>query len=61
VIGNWNITSLRGKRHKLVEEDKRYGVDVVGISSTKRRACNIMGLGFIWKILCYEIEPKMSA
>jgi len=24
VVGNWNITSLIGKEHELVEEAKRY-------------------------------------
>jgi len=40
VIGNWNITSLTGEEHELVEEVKKYSLDVAGISSTKRRGSN---------------------
>ena len=36
-IGNWNVSSLTGKEQELVCEAQQYRLDVVGISSTKRR------------------------
>jgi len=35
VIGNWNTTSFTGKKDELVEEAKRYSLDVVGIIVTQ--------------------------
>jgi len=57
VIGNWNITSLTGKEHELVEEAKRYSPDVVGISSTKRRGCNTVELDDVWKLFYSSVVP----
>jgi len=34
VAGNWNITSMTGKEHELLEEVKRYSLDVVDVSTT---------------------------
>ena len=34
---NWNILTLTGKGLELVEEAKRYHLDIIGVSSTKRR------------------------
>ena len=50
VIENWKITSFRGKEHDLVEEAKRYFLDVVGISSTKRRDSDNVELDDVWKL-----------
>ena len=35
LLGDWNI--LTGKKLELVEEAKRYHLDIIGVSSTKRR------------------------
>src|SRR5688572_21015834 len=34
-LGNWNISSIRGKEVELVEEAAKYRLDIVGVSSTK--------------------------
>jgi len=49
-IGNWNISSLRGKEYELVDEVKRYSLDVVGVASTKLRGSNTVELVDGWKL-----------
>jgi len=49
VSGNWNITLLSENEDKLVEETKRYWLDIVGISSTKGCGCNAVELLDEWK------------
>ena len=36
LLGNWNILTLTGKELELVEKTKRYHLDIVRVSSTKR-------------------------
>ncbi len=36
-IGNWNISSISGKKPELVREAQKYQPDIVGVSSTKLR------------------------
>jgi len=50
MIGNWNITQR--KECELVEEAKQYSLDVVGISSNKRRGSNTVELDDGWKLFC---------
>jgi len=38
LFDNRNILTLTGKELELVEEAKRYHLDIVGVSSTKRRS-----------------------
>jgi len=45
MTANWSITSLVEAESKVVEEAKRYFLDVVGISSTKRRVPNNVHFG----------------
>jgi len=61
VIGNWNTTSLTGKEHELVQEAKRYSLDVVGISSIKRHGSNTVELDHEWKIFHSASEPVKFA
>ena len=35
LLGNWNILTLTGKELELVEEAKRYHLDIIEVSSTK--------------------------
>ena len=42
LFGNWNVFTLTGKEMELVEEAKRYHLDIVRISSTKRRGSGIV-------------------
>jgi len=51
VVGNWIITLLTGKEHKLVKEAKRYFLDVVGISSPKHCGSETADLDIGWKLL----------
>ena len=44
LLGNWNILTLTGKELELVEEAKRYHLDIIGVSSTKRRGSGL----WIW-------------
>ena len=46
---------------ELVEEAKRYHLDVIGISSTKRRGSGIVDLDGGWKLFYSGADPKMSA
>ena len=48
VIGNYNITSLRGKENELIEEAKLCSRDVAGIPSTKRRDSDPVELDDAW-------------
>ena len=48
-IGNWNVSSLTGKEQELVCEAQQYRLDVVGISSTKRRGSGTVELNDGWK------------
>ena len=61
LLGNWNILTLTGIRLKLVEEAKRYHLDFIGVSSTKRRGCETVDLDGGWKLFCSGADPSMSA
>jgi len=60
VSGNWKITSLTGKYHKLVEEAKRCSMDVLGISSTERGGYNVVDLDGEWKLFYSGVEPAKA-
>ena len=60
-IGNWNVSSLTGKEQELVCEAQQYGLDVVGISSTKCRGSGTVELNGAWKIFYSGVDAAMSA
>ena len=60
-IGNWNVSSLTGKEQKLVCLIQQYRLDVVGISSTKRRGSGTVELNGGWKIFYSGADAAMSA
>ena len=60
-IGNWNVSSLTGKEQELVCEAPQYRLDVVGISSTKRRGSGTVELNGGWKIFYSGVDAAMSA
>ena len=60
-VGNWNVRTLTGKEQELVEEAKRYHLDIVGISSTKRRGSGTVEMGGGWKLFYSGVDPTMSA
>ena len=59
LLGNWNI--LTGKELELVEEAKRYHLDIIGVSSTKRRGSGTLDLDGGWKLFYSVADPSMSA
>jgi len=42
----------------VLEEAKRYPLDVVGISWTKRRGLNTVGLDDGWKLFYFGVAPE---
>ena len=61
LLGNWNILTLTGKELELVEEAKRYHLDIIGVSSTKRRGSGTVDLDGGWKLFYSGTDPSMSA
>ena len=59
LLGNWNI--LTGKELELVEEANRYHLDIIGVSSTKRRGSGTVDLDGGWKLFYSGADPSMSA
>ena len=53
LLGNWNILTLTGKELELVEEAKRYHLDIIGVSSTKRRGLWNCGSGWRMETLLF--------
>lgn len=60
-IGIWNVTSLTGKEIELVEEVKKYRLDIVGLSSTKEKGNGTMILQDGWRLLYSGVEPSVHA
>ena len=60
-IGNWNVSSLTGKEQELVCEAQQYRLDIVGISSTKRRSFGTVELNGGWKIFYSGVDAATSA
>ena len=61
LLGNWNILTLTGKELELVEEAKRYHLDIIGVSSTKQRGSGTMDLDGGWKLFYSGADTSMSA
>ena len=51
LLGNWNILTLTGKEFKLVEKAKKYHLDIVGVSSTKKHGSAIKIFG--WRLKAF--------
>ena len=60
-VGNWNICSLSRKEEELVWEAGQYHLDIVGISSTKRRGSGTVELNDGWKLFYSGVDTTMSA
>ena len=60
-IGNWNLSSLTGKEQELVCEAQQYRLDIVEISSTKRRGSGTVELKGGWKNFYCGVDAAMSA
>ena len=59
LLGNWNI--LTGKELEVVEEAKRYHLNIIGVSSSKRRGSGTVDLDGRWKLFYSGADPSMSA
>ena len=59
LLGNWNILTITGKGLELVEEAKRYHLDIIGVSSTKRRGSGTVELDGGWKLFYSDADPSM--
>ena len=60
-MGNWNVLTLIGKELELVEEEKRYHLDTIGVFSTNRRGSGTVDLDGEWKLFYFGADPNMSA
>ena len=60
LLGNWNILTLTGKELKLVEEAKRYHLNIIGVSSTKRRDSGTVDLDGGWKLFYSGADPSIT-
>ena len=61
LLGKWNILTLSGKELELVGEAKRYHLDIIGVSSTKRRGSGTVDLDGGWKLFYSGADSSMSA
>ena len=61
LLDDRNIFTLTGKELELVEEAKRHHLDVIGVSSTKRRGSGTLDLDGGWKLFYSGADPGMSA
>ena len=59
LLGNWNI--LTGKELQLVEEAQRYHLNIVEVSSTKRRDSGTVDLDGEWKLFYSGADSSVSA
>ena len=59
--GSWNVTSLRNKQDELVDEAKRYRLDIVGVSSTKRHGSGTKDLQEGWKLFYSGVDLSVCA
>ena len=44
-IATWNIRSINGKEVELVEEVKKYKIDILGVTETKKKGQGVQNLG----------------
>ena len=61
LLSNWNILTLTRKELEMVEEAKRYHLDIIGVSSTKRRGSETVDLDGGWKLVYCGADLSMSA
>jgi len=59
LFDNWNALTFTGQ--ELMEETKRYHLDIVGVSSTKRRSSGPVNLDGRKKLFYSGADPSVSA
>ena len=60
-IGTWNVISLTGKEPELVDEAIRYRLDIIGVSSTKRKGNGTLVLNKRWQLFYSSVDPTLHA
>ncbi|CAF3932499.1 unnamed protein product [Rotaria sp. Silwood1] len=60
-IGTWNVTSLTGKEIELAEEAQKYTLDILGISSTKRKGKGSLILNNGWQLYYSGVDSTIYA
>ena len=61
LLGNWNDLTLLRKELELVEEAKKHQLDIVGVSSTRKRSSAIVDLDGRWKFFYSSADSSMLA
>ena len=61
LLGNANILILTGKELELVEEAKRYHLNILEVSSTKRHDYETVDVDGTWKLFYCGADPSMFA
>ena len=59
-IGTWNVRSLSGKEVELVEEIKKYNIDILGITETKKKGKGVENLNG-YKLVYSGVDLKERA
>ncbi|CAF3333272.1 unnamed protein product [Rotaria sp. Silwood2] len=60
-IVTWNVTSLTGKEMELAEEAQKYKLDILGISSTKRKGKGSLILNNGWQLYYSGVDSTIYA
>ena len=60
LMGKCNILTFTGKELELVEEAKRYHLDIMGVSSTQRFGSGTVDLDGRWKLFYSDADTSMS-
>ena len=61
MFGDWNVLTPKGKELELMEEAKKYHLDIVGFFFTRRPNNGIVDLNGRWKHFYSFANPSMSA
>src|SRR5215471_13234852 len=60
-LGTWNVTSLGGKEPELVGEAIKYRLDIVGVSSTRKKGSGVLTLTAGWQLFHTGVDPTKFA
>ena len=60
-VGQLEYSHPNRKNLELVEKAKRYHLDIIGVSSTKRRGSGTVDLDGGWKLFYSGADPSMYA
>ena len=59
--GTWNVTTLNGKEVEIVEEARKNRLDILGISSTKKKGKGSFNLKNGWQLFYSGIDTSVYA